>query len=964
MEGEFNMHKISPEDASRAETVSQRPRQSISDSAVADRGEADNIDNPSEEAEILNLSNERTKASGSGNTEEYTKRLETLAHTTTSTQVLEADETDDLLQKSQQLAPAPSIAEVQLSQAQSSDIVLWPEPRIGPHGTTPLFRESKISIAVDVSGSTYGAGLTAEVRAIRDICSLFPRPARSDISILPWSDYAAQPISLDGLDDLDPDGGTKPSVLLNDADCRYELQRSSFWFLMTDGDVLDPDVRQFARELVEYGLHGLACIVAIFGEREQTPANCNVSVGLSVFAVSPHCAFLYTDIESNETYVLQTKGCFSTLLPKGKSNPKLTQATHWTDLPRTSYENLARVHIPPPQSVSKDEVILGDNTRLNLSKLLSSPDVDIDVSNRILDNEDNLKTIALTAKLKGQTEQLRRWLDSVEKSTAETFDLAKVERLQDGQQPDLLVDAMAKLLAPGSTDEARKRTQTQLRNANAQDKRALEVRLDAAQTVSHRRDSLTAHARTVSASSFAMARDNIGAVDYDVQPDGHGPRISLSNLESIQQTPEAYSRRSSETALFTPGFQKPEFQSDFFKSQCNLCASSEHVMALLLRVSPSSITADFPLPQSFSQLLYPLTMGNYPETDIISSVLACDPCSFRLAKRRRLPSGETIVASLPLVSFTKNRLAWLETINVATDKRFCLEDLPFVFLSIMYTKMERILGEENVETTFTLRAALEWACTTLLREVQIIPKTETHTCSIVYSPTQLQDYILRIFKNTHDDASFVALLKYPLDGFIVANVALSESLHKIHLSAQKRKRVVFLRFLYHLTEQYQLLASECDGLVLEALKILMLQWNDANAPRSLLDLDKMRQVSVADARGMLESLPRRLVRRQKKAQHQKLSISVKDLLETPMLDVETFKAFQRLGGLFSWIDDQAGHAIAAFMHYLFRMETPYINASDRFVKIRTTPDMSEVMLDPGGVSAKRVDGLIKKFPFS
>ncbi len=325
MQGGFNMHKTSPENASRVETVSQQLKRLTSASTVADRGEAGDIDKPSEQAEIPNLSKKRTQAPGASDTEERSSWLETLAHTTTtSTQVSEANETDGLLQKSQQLAPAPSIAEVQLSQTQSTDSILWSETRGGPHSSTSLFRESKISIAVDVSGSTYGAGLTAEVRAIRDICSLFPRPARSDISILPWSDYAAQSITLNDLDELDPDGGTKPSVLLNDADCRYKLQRSSFWCLMTDGDVLDPDVRQFARELVEYGLHSLACVIAIFGEREQTPANCNVSVGLSVFAVSPHCAFLYTDIESNETYVLQTKGCFSTLLPKGKSNPKLT----------------------------------------------------------------------------------------------------------------------------------------------------------------------------------------------------------------------------------------------------------------------------------------------------------------------------------------------------------------------------------------------------------------------------------------------------------------------------------------------------------------------------------------------------------------------------------------------------------------------------------------------------------------
>jgi hypothetical protein len=38
----------------------------------------------------------------------------------------------------------------------------------------PLFRQAKISIAVDVSGSTYGNVIEKEVKAIRSICSLFP----------------------------------------------------------------------------------------------------------------------------------------------------------------------------------------------------------------------------------------------------------------------------------------------------------------------------------------------------------------------------------------------------------------------------------------------------------------------------------------------------------------------------------------------------------------------------------------------------------------------------------------------------------------------------------------------------------------------------------------------------------------------------------------------------------------------
>jgi hypothetical protein len=82
MQGGFGMYKTSPENASRVETVSQQLKRSISASAVADRGEADDVDNPSEQAEILNLSNKRTKAPGSDNIEEHSKYQKPMKPTT------------------------------------------------------------------------------------------------------------------------------------------------------------------------------------------------------------------------------------------------------------------------------------------------------------------------------------------------------------------------------------------------------------------------------------------------------------------------------------------------------------------------------------------------------------------------------------------------------------------------------------------------------------------------------------------------------------------------------------------------------------------------------------------------------------------------------------------------------------------------------------------------------------------
>ncbi|RFU33800.1 hypothetical protein B7463_g2553, partial [Scytalidium lignicola] len=827
---------------------------------------------------------------------------------------------------------------------------------------TPLFRQSKISIAVDVSGSTYGTVIEAEVKAIRSICSLFPSSLRSAIKILPWSAVAEYPIGLEDLDQLDPNGDTDPNALLHDDACRYELQNSSFWFLMTDGDIFPNEVRTFARNLVEYGLHGLASVVAIFGERESTPSKCNISVGLSIFAVSPHCAFLYTDVETGQTYILQTKGCFTALLPKGKSNPRLDTSTLWEDLPQTSYENLARVPIPPPQSVSKDEVILKDNSRLNISALLSNPAVDPETASRILDHEDNMKTIALTAKLKGQSEQFRKWLDAVEKVTADTLNPDKIERPQTDSS-NLLTEAVASLMKTEKSENTIADVQRQIREANLRDSKALEVMEQSVSLQAHRRSSSGRHARRVSSSNLVSAEDNIGSVDYDTYapyyPRADAPSLGPRPLSVIPQTPgiEGHHRMSS---LMNPGFRKPDVQRDFYKGTCMLCASNELVMALVLKKPPEnfqSATANFPPPGSFSHLRYPLTMGNYPETDIIMPLLACDPCSFRLARKGCMPSGEKISAVLPVLSFLKNRAAWLETINIATQKRFSTEDLPLVFLAILYTKLERLLEERDSRAESTLRPALNWACSTLLQEIQ--PTNPESPMG-----ANLGSEILKMFHSTLDNPESMDLLTYPVDGFIVANVALSNSHYKTKISAVKRQRIIFYRFLYHLAEQYFKLSVESGDMVCHATMMLLLLIDERAGPRSLLTLETLRQFSVhfKNRQEMMQALQTGLNWRPRKYKPKKLSISVKDLLNTPFLDAQSLRSFQRLGSLFTWIEDKAAHAIAAFLHFLHCIEKTEGGASERFVTIRKRPEMSKVISTPEEMSAKKVEDLIKEFP--
>lgn len=381
-------------------------------------------------------------------------------------------------------------------------------------------------------------------------------------------------------------------------------------------------------------------------------------MGLSVFAVSPHCAFLYTDVDTGKTYILQTKGCFSSLLPKERSNPRLDGSTVWTDLPQTSYENLARVPIPPPLSVSKDEVVLNDNSRLNFSDLLSSPTVDLQVASRIMDHEDNMKTIALTAKLKGQSEQFRKWLENVDKINQETLHPDKIERPESDDDSNLLIEAMASLMKAEKPDNSTEKLQKKIRESNSQSLQQLDDSLRTALETTHRRSSSGTHARHISSGSLSRAEDNISSVNYEMPPSTQQQYLRLGSFNSlghrrlnpIPQTPEVAGYTPKNT-LFNPGFNKPDLQKDYYKGTCMLCASGAPVMALLLRkpLDNQMATANFPPPNSSSNLRYPLAMGNHPETDIITSLMACDPCSYQIARKGRMPSGEEIRAALPLL---------------------------------------------------------------------------------------------------------------------------------------------------------------------------------------------------------------------------------------------------------------------------------------------------------------------------
>ena len=178
-----------------------------------------------------------------------------------------------------------------------------------------LFGDLSICIAIDISGSTYGKTLRKEIGAVQKICSLLSPRNENPVRLLPWCDEALPPIFLPKeskkMKTLQSGGGTNPKVLYSSATSLRALSSCVLWFLFTDGHIENSLVQDFAIATAELGLHGLACIIVIFGSTlVGPPANCNISVGFATYAVTPDCLFLFQDVPSGSLSILQAKGRF------------------------------------------------------------------------------------------------------------------------------------------------------------------------------------------------------------------------------------------------------------------------------------------------------------------------------------------------------------------------------------------------------------------------------------------------------------------------------------------------------------------------------------------------------------------------------------------------------------------------------------------------------------------------------
>ncbi|RXG45587.1 hypothetical protein VDGE_03202 [Verticillium dahliae] len=269
-------------------------------------------------------------------------------------------------------------------------------------------------LRVDVSGSTRGRILDEEKRSINLLMGgLKPAESNTQSRVIPWDGRCLGVVHPQQTPFLTPGAGTDPSVVLEDAVARRALQEASLWFLMTDGFIEKPLINKFANAISKTGIHGTASVIILYGYRVQSPYDCNVSVGLSVFAVAPHCIFLFHDVKSGDLYVLQAKGSFTTLLPEHARFTPFGPTTRWQDLIRITYEDLSRVQVPQPTRLSADAVLLPGGKTLDMTSLYSDT-LSKEETIELLADYSALDVILLAAKTRGRDQDVKQlWEDKL-----------------------------------------------------------------------------------------------------------------------------------------------------------------------------------------------------------------------------------------------------------------------------------------------------------------------------------------------------------------------------------------------------------------------------------------------------------------------------------------------------------------------------------------------------------------------
>ncbi|KAK6706736.1 hypothetical protein SNK04_007755 [Fusarium graminearum] len=729
-------------------------------------------------------------------------------------------------------------------------------------------RELPIVFAVDVSGSTKGKILKHEQETISKMTSMLDSSSlRAQSTILPWDGRAHAQLPCTKFKSLKSGAGTNPTVLLDDAANKVALQNSKLWFLMTDGAIEERLVHRFANAIPQTGLHGTASVIILFGYPHRSPFDCNVSVGMSVFAVAPHCVFLFHDVQTSRVYVFQAKGSFTALLWEESSFTPFGPATRWQNLTRITYDDLSRIKIPKAERLGEDTVVLPNGKRLNMANIYNNT-LSREETLRLLSDYSALDVILLAARTRGKDSSVRSWIESA-RDSYKIPDIAFLERQDvDGRAKATMGRLLAAISKGSNTAHKPVDIWHYLLNPTA-----FKYNLDSSATAKIEAFQSTlrlAHKRNwrrFSTCGVGMDQESSNQINEAVDevlstmnsyisastmspailtpmssPAPGNGYLSISPVESLPLAPPdltqpPYRRRQSPLAprtkkqqttsdsplvkdlLYVPGFRAERTPSRSSSSPVNLygpcliCQEPEVIQVLLLQhSSPENSTPGLPGPGQRVGHKYPLLLGNFPETDTVLPITSCDACASSLVESGQLPNGDTVAAALPLVSLTVsiNRKLWEKKLAELYGHRFHENIVLLLFLSTLCVTIEYLIESKDPSDSPALTESLEWCC----KEICKIPGLGLRAgltpagsllAKAVSEQTSLEQTLCQVFCGMRPVLREGTLLSYPMEGFLVL-IRLAGLVDSI--LPKTIEQFVWKGLLYQFTQQHAKLQGE------------------------------------------------------------------------------------------------------------------------------------------------------------
>jgi hypothetical protein len=412
--------------------------------------------------------------------------------------------------------------------------------------------------------------------------------------------------------------------------------------------------------------------------------------------------------------------------------------------------------------------------------------------------------------------------------------------------------------------------------------------------------------------------------------------------------------------LLTPGFQLPKGTSKQFQNTCPLCYEDKATLALLLREPPQShATNDFPAVGSKSVLAFPLAMGNFRETDVISQSLYCDACSYTITQTGGLSGEDKINCALPLVPYATNKKAYHRQLDTAFDNRFDENSTPLVFVAVLCTTLQKLESKGVNGSSKLLADAIRWSCQDIMSSFMCPdPLTWSLTNESGHSSLKPLKDVLRKSLEEAVRATLLTHFHYPVEGFVVMTKLLNLMEQTQPQIRKMAKTAVFQRLLFHITEQYDQQINTHGRVLVHVAMARLLIAERGRKERTGSVLGERQFSSFRGITGLTKNLfgDRRSLR-------DKLAVTFDDLVAACLLDRSFLTAFKKLGSLCDWVESQSAHAMAIFVHYLYRHNTdPWTSSDAHYLHLAKTPVLAAVFLEPSEISAGKAERLIGKLP--